>query len=85
MRQHVFFRDDGVCGMCGTKHRYNNADWEADHIEPLFTAFGDASYFEPENVQILCHDPCHKIKSAADREKYGFLMKKPKKRSRVKS
>lgn len=75
MRQHVFFRDEGVCADCGKKHRYNNGDWQADHIQPLFLAFGDPDFWEPENVQILCTDPCHKAKSNSDRKKYGFVTK----------
>ncbi|AFU87949.1 HNH endonuclease [Caulobacter phage CcrColossus] len=75
MRQHIFFRDQGVCAKCGKEHKYNNADWEADHAQPLFLAFGDPSFWEPENVQILCTTPCHKEKSAEDRRKYGFVLK----------
>lgn len=75
MRQHVFFRDDGVCAECNKQHKYNNSDWEADHREPLFMAFGDASYWEPENVQLLCTSPCHKQKTKSDMEKYGFVLK----------
>lgn len=75
MRQHVFFRDNGVCAMCKTEHRYNNADWQADHIVPLFMAYGDPSFWEPENVQILCTDPCHKLKTKNDAAKYGFVAK----------
>jgi hypothetical protein len=82
MRQHVFFRDQGRCAACGIEHRNNNSDWEADHILPLFTAMGDSSYWEPENVQILCVDPCHRTKTASDRVKFGHFMKKstPKRR-----
>lgn len=75
MRQHIFFRDDGVCAMCKTKHPYNNGDWEADHEMPLFLAYGDPAFWEPENLQILCKDPCHKIKTQADRIRYGFVTK----------
>lgn len=75
MRRHVFFRDQGVCGMCGRRWLYLDDKWQADHIEPLFMAFGDISYWEPENVQVLCTDPCHKQKSAEDMRKYGFVLK----------
>lgn len=75
MRQHVFFRDEGRCAHCRTQHFYLDGPWQADHIEPLFMAFGDPSYWEPENVQILCTDPCHKAKSKADMAKYGFVLK----------
>lgn len=80
MRQHIFFRDDGVCAACGKKHRYNNADWQADHIQPLFLAYGDWAFWEPDNLQILCHDPCHKAKSKDDMAKYGFTLKLSKNR-----
>lgn len=69
MREHVFFRDDGVCARCGKKHESLNADWEADHVMPLMVAFGDPRFWEPSNVVILCL-PCHKKKSAEDRRRY---------------
>lgn len=75
MRQHVFFRDQGYCAACGKKHPYNNNDWQADHILPLFMAFGDPAFWEPENVVILCLE-CHKHKSNADRIKYGTSVKR---------
>lgn len=79
-RQHIFFRDDGFCADCGKQHRYNNGDWQADHIQPLFLAFGAAEFWEPENLQILCTDPCHKKKSADDMKKYGFVLDRARKR-----
>jgi 5-methylcytosine-specific restriction endonuclease McrA len=82
-RQHIFFRDNGVCAACGVQHRYNNADWQADHILPLFMAFADSAAWDPENLQILCTDPCHKIKSADDRAKYGFVLEAERKRKRA--
>lgn len=78
-RQHIFFRDEGICAGCGKQHRYNNADWEADHIEPLFMAYADPSYWEPENLQILCTAPCHKTKSANDMARYGWVLEKERK------
>jgi 5-methylcytosine-specific restriction endonuclease McrA len=75
MRQHVFFRDQGKCSGCGRVWRYMSDPWQADHVEPLFMAFGDWSYWEPEIVQILCTDPCHKTKSANDMARYGFVLK----------
>lgn len=75
MRRHVFFRDQGVCAMCHTRWLYMDDPWEADHMEPLFLAFGDLAYWEPENVQVLCKHPCHKIKSADDMRRYGFVLK----------
>lgn len=78
MRWHVFFRDEGKCAACGHQHFHFDGKWEADHIDPLAMAFGDWAFWEPENVQILCTDPCHKQKSAADLAKYGSLMRAPK-------
>lgn len=69
MRIHIFFRDFGICAECGMVHLYLNSEWEADHIRPLFTAYGDASFWEPENMRILCYD-CHKIKTREDRWRY---------------
>jgi 5-methylcytosine-specific restriction endonuclease McrA len=63
-------------------HRYNNADWQADHVLPLFMAFGDPPFWDPENLQILCTDPCHKIKTADDRAKYSFVAGGREKRKR---
>ncbi|AFU87584.1 HNH endonuclease [Caulobacter virus Karma] len=89
MRRHVFFRDQGVCAMCKKRWLYLDDAWQADHIEPLFLAFGDLAYWEPENVQVLCTDPCHKQKSADDMRKYGFVLKltreqkKPQERRRL--
>lgn len=54
--------------------------WEADHIIPLFMAFGDWSFWEPENLQILCKDPCHKAKSKSDMARYGFVIERKNKK-----
>lgn len=70
MREHVFFRDAGVCAACGTKHQYLDGDWEADHVKALMVAYGDPEYWEPDNVVILCTKPCHVKKSRQDRQKY---------------
>ena len=70
MRKFVFRRDKGVCADCGKHHRYLHDPWEADHILPLMISLGDPSFWEPENVVILCKFPCHKEKSASDRRKY---------------
>lgn len=84
MRAHVFVRDDGTCDRCGKVWPYNNADWEADHVHPLREAYGDATCWDPENVVILCHDPCHKDKTREDRAKYGWGRKKVEKIARTK-
>lgn len=71
MRQHVFYRDNGVCAKCGRKHTsVRSKEWEADHVIPLMVSFGDPRYWEPENVVVLCTDPCHKIKTGEDRRRY---------------
>lgn len=70
MRQHIFFRDDGICAACGTRHPYLNGDWENDHIIPLMAGLTDPALFEPENCRILCKRPCHLQKTASDRRKY---------------
>lgn len=75
MRQHVFLRDEGYCAHCKKQWKYLSDPWQADHEQPLFMAFGNPDFWEPENVQILCTDPCHKIKSKSDMEKYGFVLK----------
>ncbi len=75
MRRHIFFRDEGKCAHCGEQHFYLDGPWEADHIEPLMLAFDDPSFWEPENLQILCKDPCHKAKTQSDRIRYGFARK----------
>lgn len=73
MRRHVFFRDQGQCGACKRVWENLSDPWDHDHIVPLQLAFGDPSFWEPENVQILCRDPCHKEKTKADEAKYGFV------------
>lgn len=70
MREFVFFRDRGKCARCGFQHLFLQGEWEADHVLPLMIAFGDPSYWEPDNVVLLCTTPCHKDKSAEDRRKY---------------
>ncbi len=74
MRQHVFFRDEGYCAVCHKKWPNLTGAWEADHIVPLMLAFGDLSFWEPENVQLLCKKPCHEAKSADDMRKYGGVL-----------
>ncbi len=75
MRQHVFFRDNGRCYDCGKVWRYLTDEWDADHVKPLYAAFGDLSFWEPDNVVVLCRDPCHKLKNNRDRIKYGDVAK----------
>lgn len=75
MRQHVFFRDNGRCYDCGREWTFLQDPWDADHIKPLYVAYGDLTFWDPENVVILCRDPCHKRKSYRDRMKYGDVRK----------
>lgn len=75
MRQHVFFRDKGRCYDCGKVWTYLTDEWDADHIKPLYTAYGNLAFWEPENVVILCRKPCHQQKSYRDRMKYGDVRK----------
>jgi 5-methylcytosine-specific restriction endonuclease McrA len=77
MRRHVFFRDRGVCGMCGFQHlSLKSKEWQADHIEPLMLAQVDKDprYWEPDNVQVLCTRPCHQIKSADDMKRFAWVL-----------
>ena len=71
MRRHVFIRDKGVCQECGF-FRPSIRDFEADHILPLFDAFGDLRYWEPTNVHLKCKD-CHKEKTKEDMVLYRQL------------
>jgi 5-methylcytosine-specific restriction endonuclease McrA len=70
MRRHIFYRDWGICAACGKKHGLLNGDWEADHILPLMISLGDPSFWDPDNLQLLCKKPCHQKKSTEDRRKY---------------
>jgi hypothetical protein len=67
MRRFVWRRDGGRCARpgCGKVHSLFG-HWDADHIRPLYFAEGDLSFWAPENVVILCRDPCHKLKSRED-------------------
>lgn len=66
MRRYVFRRDGGKCAACGVVHSSVYGEWDADHIKMLALANGDGSFWHPDNVRILCRDPCHKAKSAQD-------------------
>lgn len=67
MRRFVWRRDGGKCARpgCGRVHELYG-HWDADHVKPLYFAFGDPSFWSPENVVILCRDPCHKLKTRED-------------------
>lgn len=66
MRAFVFDRDGGKCAECGKVHLKLGGPWEADHTLQLALAGGDPDRWGPENVRILCVDPCHKAKTKAD-------------------
>lgn len=67
MRRFVWRRDAGLCGWPGCNRKHDLfGHWDADHIKPLYLADGDPSFWAPENVRILCRDPCHKLKSRED-------------------
>lgn len=65
MRAFVFARDGGRCAECGFVHGADG-QWEADHTLQLALADGDPDRWAPENVRILCVDPCHKNKTRED-------------------
>lgn len=79
MRRHIFFRDGGKCACCPTTFISVHAAWEADHIKPLVSANGDPSFWEPENLRLLCV-PCHVIKTKGDN---AMFRRKPRKRRRA--
>lgn len=67
MRRFIWKRDEGRCAWpgCGKVHGLYG-HWDADHINPLYFADGDLSFWAPENVRALCRDPCHKLKTRED-------------------
>lgn len=67
-KHHVFLRERGTCQGCGMISPLP-ADFDVDHIEPLFEAFGDPRYYEPENMQLLCKS-CHRDKTKEDMQRY---------------
>lgn len=49
-------------------------EFEVDHIKPIFEAFGDLSFWEPENLQLLCTpNGCHQRKTKIDMERYRAM------------
>lgn len=54
------------CHQCGA----TDSELDGDHILPLAdvdrTAPDAWKYWQPENWQLLCRDPCHKTKSARE-------------------
>lgn len=70
-RRYAFVKFKGECQECGFFSPLMG-DFDVDHIKPLFEAFGDPSYYEPENLQLLCKE-CHKTKSGEDLKRYWEL------------
>ena len=68
MKQYIFERDNHTCQNCNF-HSNNKRDFHADHSKPLFEAYGDPGYWEPENVVLLCID-CHAKKTKIDMKLY---------------
>ena len=62
IRAFVFKRDRGVCADCGKQDEQLNGEWAADHTIPLI----DGGGFEMDNLQTLCHTPCHQRKTASE-------------------
>ena len=54
-------RDKYICQICGKF----TTDYEIDHVVPLFMGGRE----EDTNRQLLCREPCHRIKSENE-EKY---------------
>lgn len=82
-RRLVFARDQGVCADCGTIHAFNGP-WQADHRIPLWkvhqSTYQEAVwYWRLVNLQTLCTEPCHRIKSSketSERDHHKRLVKK---------
>ncbi len=73
-RQRVYHNSMGICAGCGEIFDdYGDDGWQADHIVPLFYAhaIGDWTAWDPENGALLCV-PCHKDKTKADFQRYGY-------------
>lgn len=71
MRKAVLVRDRFTCQGCGFHSLYGH-EFQVDHIKPLYEAYGDLSYYEIENTQLLCED-CHAEKTRADMERFRII------------
>jgi len=79
-RKFVWQRDNGICQECGRDCKPSHPEhyhspcypWQVDHVKALFEANGDISYYEPENMELLCDD-CHKLKTKEDARRYRLL------------
>lgn len=66
MRRFIYHRDLGICQVCREVFDHFEDDgWQADHINPLWAANGDWTFWDPENLQLLC-EPCHQEKTKHD-------------------
>lgn len=63
-RKYVLKRDNFTCQGCGV-HDPNDGIFQVDHVKPLFEANGDPTYWQPENLALLCTD-CHEDKTRED-------------------
>lgn len=82
MRRYVFQRDQGRCAACGTTFSSLYGPWDADHIQMLAMAEGDGSLWHPDNVRILCREPCHIEKSKQDAKKLAAYRAEKKSKER---
>jgi len=73
MRRFILIRDKHTCQECNTRHVLVS-EFEIDHIKPLYESYGDASYFSPDNAQLLCIG-CHKKKTKVDLARWRTYFK----------
>ena len=64
-------RQDGRCTICGEELEGRYA--EVDHVLPV--ADGGLNYLD--NLQLICNDPCHKAKTAAEAKARAKAKKHP--------
>lgn len=65
--RYVHKRDQYTCRECGTHDRHGAFD--VDHIKPLFEANGNPTYWQSQNLRLLCKE-CHKEKTRSDMIRY---------------
>lgn len=61
--QFVKKRERFTCQECGHHDRFGGFD--VDHVKPLYEANGDHTYWQPDNLRLLC-GPCHLVKTKQD-------------------
>jgi len=74
-RRAIHKRDKYTCVSCGYHDRFGHFD--VDHIKPLFEANGDPSYWQADNLRLLCSD-CHKEKTREDMARFHEARRKEK-------